>query len=935
MYIMKMNKFFKVFKWICLVGYITLGATLIIEACINGENSTNQSNSVGGTLADVFNDLSGDQAELVDPESVQITNKIENANVGDEYRIITSLTPFNSSCSSFYYTSSDLNVAKISNDGNISFLTEGQVTITVTNQQFSNVYDSMVVNVNEVKATSIKASIASASYDKTSNTYYLYTNKIYTLSPTFVPSNTTNKDVIYTSSSNEYLNINEKGVIIPKVNSYNKITEITMQQGKLSVKTNVVVRQEKVNDALDFSIDNISLYVGETKKVEPTFNPINTTFKNIELVSPSASIKIEDDCITGLAEDTVTLLVKSTRYNISKEIKVNILPQRELQSFEMSLNNNVVVGSETKINLFNILPSFANTTSISYSSSNENVGIVENGYFIAKQIGSTTINATYGDCYQSLVINVKEKLDNISDFTFNQYDNNLETQKLYDLHTLFTVEEFYPSIPNSKNLSYSLSDPTYGEIVNDVLYLTKAGKVDLIITHVTSGKSKSIPLYIKYPFKILDINNNELNELSPQFGEDITFTIDDNSNNTQKYEFNYPSSIVINEYTKKDIKYYTLSTLENSSSYLEITPVINNNKIDSSFINVDIEESTILSLGYKLSFVALDKKMSMANLTFFPISVRSEAYIRPMAERKLENGKVEKIELDHIYHKNITYQSEDESIVEIIPEQNGTLAKIKPVSPGATHVIVQDMITGEKIRVQVLILNQVIVQDAPYLLTGNTLKEDGTNYYQITNGNSASLVVNFNYEKTTYFNVQYHSSNPEVATINNDGVITTLKEGKTDISFICHDGISPERIDNIINYRGLVKATIHLTVNKLELITDLNSFFLLVRKGIGHFGAFLVLGIFSTFTYCLFFDKKKWKWTLPLNIIQGVTLAAITEIIQLLVPGRAGLLSDVLIDCLGFIISALIISIVMIIIGFHKKKQPKKEIIIEIKEMDD
>lgn len=935
MYIMKMNNFFKVFKWICLVGYITLGATLIIEACINGENSTNQSNSVGGTLADVFNDLSGDQAELVDPESVQITNKIENANVGDEYRIITSLTPFNSSCSSFYYTSSDLNVAKISNDGNISFLTEGQVTITVTNQQFSNVYDSMVVNVNEVKATSIKASIASASYDKTSNTYYLYTNKIYTLSPTFVPSNTTNKDVIYTSSSNEYLTINEKGVIIPKVNSYNKITEITMQQGNLSVKTNVVVRQEKVNDALDFSIDNISLYVGETKKVEPTFNPINTTFKNIELVSPSASIKIEDDCITGLAEDTVTLLVKSTRYNISKEIKVNILPQRELQSFEMSLNNNVVVGSETKINLFNILPSFANTTSISYSSSNENVGIVENGYFIAKQIGSTTINATYGDCYQSLVINVKEKLDNISDFTFNQYDNNLETQKLYDLHTLFTVETFYPSIPNSKNLSYSLSDPTYGEIVNDVLYLTKAGKVDLIITHVTSGKSKSIPLYIKYPFKILDINNNELNELSPQFGEDITFTIDDNSNNTQKYEFNYPSSIVINEYTKNDIKYYTLSTLENSSSYLEITPVINNNKIDSSFINVDIEESTILSLGYKLSFVALDKKMSMANLTFFPISVRSEAYIRPMAERKLENGKVEKIELDHIYHKNITYQSEDESIVEIIPEQNGTLAKIKPVSPGATHVIVQDMITGEKIRVQVLILNQVIVQDAPYLLTGNTLKEDGTNYYQITNGNSASLVVNFNYEKTTYFNVQYHSSNPEVATINNDGVITTLKEGKTDISFICHDGISPERIDNIINYRGLVKATIHLTVNKLELITDLNSFFLLVRKGIGHFGAFLVLGIFSTFTYCLFFNKKKWKWTLPLNIIQGVTLAAITEIIQLLVPGRAGLLSDVLIDCLGFIISALIISIVMIIIGFHKKKQPKKEIIIEIKEMDD
>ena len=74
-------------------------------------------------------------------------------------------------------------------------------------------------------------------------------------------------------------------------------------------------------------------------------------------------------------------------------------------------------------------------------------------------------------------------------------------------------------------------------------------------------------------------------------------------------------------------------------------------------------------------------------------------------------------------------------------------------------------------------------------------------------------------------------------------------------------------------------------------------------------------------TYLLYFDAKKWKLSLPINFVQGVTLATITEIIQLFVPGRVGSLSDVLIDSLGFLISSIIISAIFIIRFIQKKKK--------------
>ena len=68
----------------------------------------------------------------------------------------------------------------------------------------------------------------------------------------------------------------------------------------------------------------------------------------------------------------------------------------------------------------------------------------------------------------------------------------------------------------------------------------------------------------------------------------------------------------------------------------------------------------------------------------------------------------------------------------------------------------------------------------------------------------------------------------------------------------------------------------------------------------------------------LFIKQKKWNYAIIINLLQGFILASLTEYIQTFIPDRSGLLSDVLIDFLGFLISFVILTILLI--RYYKKK---------------
>ena len=65
---------------------------------------------------------------------------------------------------------------------------------------------------------------------------------------------------------------------------------------------------------------------------------------------------------------------------------------------------------------------------------------------------------------------------------------------------------------------------------------------------------------------------------------------------------------------------------------------------------------------------------------------------------------------------------------------------------------------------------------------------------------------------------------------------------------------------------------------------------------------------------------------IPINFLQGLTIASFTELCQSWVPGRGPTFNDVLIDFSGFMASAVIITLIFIIIELVKYLKNKSKI---------
>ena len=113
---------------------------------------------------------------------------------------------------------------------------------------------------------------------------------------------------------------------------------------------------------------------------------------------------------------------------------------------------------------------------------------------------------------------------------------------------------------------------------------------------------------------------------------------------------------------------------------------------------------------------------------------------------------------------------------------------------------------------------------------------------------------------------------------------------------------------------------------KPETITPQNfdSFAFSIRKLVGHFGIFVVSGIFGTCTFSfLFCGLKSYLKTIvsSSSLTHGLFVAFCSEIIQKFVSGRSGNFTDVLIDFSGYLLGFLLTFVVLLLVLRKKQKQ--------------
>ena len=142
----------------------------------------------------------------------------------------------------------------------------------------------------------------------------------------------------------------------------------------------------------------------------------------------------------------------------------------------------------------------------------------------------------------------------------------------------------------------------------------------------------------------------------------------------------------------------------------------------------------------------------------------------------------------------------------------------------------------------------------------------------------------------------------------------------------CLDAVKSTQASN-----GVVEVA-EETINTISpgTITEANhdSFASFIRKAFGHFGLFVISGLLSPLAIYLVINPFKWSKHY-LNVIIGLSfglmVAAITEIIQLNVPGRSGEFTDVLIDFSGYLVGALIVGLILFLILRRQKCKIKEQ----------
>lgn len=912
----KRSKKFKIFRLLCLLGYLVCTAVLIFESCMDGPSSANQSNTVGGTLANIFNDLSGDQTTIVPPEEVIINNKIDTAYVGESYKLNTDVLPENSTYMSLIYSSNDESIATINDEGIISFIKEGEVTITAYNSHYTDIKDTMKVNVKNVLAESITAKINNLNPDE-EGIYNLYLGTEYSIITTFNPNNTTDKNLSYSVDTSGYISISSDGIITPLLQTLDSQLQITVthqvnSEQSLTSIIKVKVKERSVIEPTDINVseDNVSLYVTQSKSLTVTFIPSNTTYKNYTMTSSDDNIvTISGNSIRGKAPGNATVTIQSVYYeHLTKVVNVEVMAQPEMTSFNATLSGDIIVGATKKISLGSYQPQYCLVPTFTYSSSDTAIATVDNkGNVKGISVGTATISITGNGITKNVTASIKAKPveEQVGYFEVSQTKDIVYCKEDINLSSIFTgtnwktAENGNSLNPSNKTLSFAITSDNVEDysLNGNTLIINRPGTYEIQITHVNSGISRLAYLYSYYDFNItLDRPNTNIN-----VGESFTFTISDNQEENQIYQLydinNTNDSIIsISDYYDEENNLvkgkYLVTSLAEGSSNIIISPIITGTIKNDFAKTISITSTHILAHALEVdgynNKTEKDIDLSSDKLSMY---LNDSITLKPIVDA---NATIQAIE----------YLSSDESIISI--DNTGLLI---PHKIGKAKITIKESYSDLSREIEITIYNKIaLIEDNNIVLTGPKISYNKEKErYILTNGFSASINILFT-EDSTYTAVQYYSSNEKVLTVGKDGILTPVSVGTSLITIVIDDGML-ERIS----------LSITIEVVRQDLITDLSKFFLKVRKSLGHFGAFLVFGICSTFTYLLYFDKKKWFFSVPLNIAQGFGLAALTEYIQTFVPGRCGAMSDVLIDFSGFMISALVLSICIIATYFIKK----------------
>ena len=422
-------------------------------------------------------------------------------NVGDTYSLIVTTTP-SSSSDSFTWETSNSNVATVSATGKVTAKAEGTAIIIVKSNRGLTAFCNITVKQ--------QASGLELNYDKKT---VIVTNS-FTLKATVLPANASNQKVKFVSSDSSIATVTEKGKV-KGIKGGTAIITVTSVDG--GYKSTCIVTVKELVTSISMK-SSYKLGKGKTYQLVPKITSNSATTTKLQWSSSNTKVaKVDKNgVVKAISYGTVKITAKATDGSGAKAVST-IRVIRPVTSISLSKATlSMIEGSNKKLTA-HVRPTNATYKSITWTSSNESVAIVDSkGNVTAISEGTAVIKATSKDGTKKsakCIVKVNKKVASTSITLANQSVVMVsgESKTVQAVMSPANTTDGYKW--SSDNNAVASVDKSTGRIVAKAIgtaiitVMTDSGKTARITINVV-GLSKSSLVLEQYTTHTLWVNGD-------------------------------------------------------------------------------------------------------------------------------------------------------------------------------------------------------------------------------------------------------------------------------------------------------------------------------------------------------------------------------------------------------------------------------------------
>ena len=457
----------------------------------NREGTVEIRNEIGESI-EISLSQNGAKGKYIALESLEINPALTTIIEGQSQQLSVRYYPTNTSEREVLWTSSNSDVAQVSEAGLLTAKSVGIATITARSEDGVHSAKCLVTVVSKT------INVTGISLDKTSLS--MTEGDTETLTATVLPSDATDKSVTWSSNNTSVALVSSDGLVTAKAAGTATIT-VKTNDGSKTASCAVTVNKKVIPvTSVALNKSSLTMTVGDTQTLTATVSPSNATDKSVSWSSNKTSVASvsTSGVVTAKAAGTATITVKTNDGGKTAICTVTVTAAK-VSVTGVSLNKtsmSMTIG-DTQTLTATITPSNATDKSVTWSSNNTSVASVSSsGIVTAKAAGTATITVKTNDGGKTATCTVTVTAAKVT-VTSVSLNKTSMSMTVGDTQTLTAT--VLPSNADDKSVSWSSSNSSVASVsASGIVTANVVGTATITVTTNDGGKTASCLVSVGY-----------------------------------------------------------------------------------------------------------------------------------------------------------------------------------------------------------------------------------------------------------------------------------------------------------------------------------------------------------------------------------------------------------------------------------------------------